>query len=84
LSAQASGVQYTLDSKQYVELVGTLPAGSVIQIDHEARTVRVNNMLRPALLDYVHSRWFELTPGQHSITVSAPGAVSITWRDTWL
>ena len=84
LGAQVSGVRYTLDGKQYVELVGALPAGSVVQIDHAARTVRVNNQLRPALLDYVHSRWFELTPGEHTITANAPGAASITWRDTWL
>jgi phage-related protein len=73
-----------LDGEKYVELVGTLSAGSVIQIDHAARTVHVNNLLRPSLLDYAHSRWFELTPGEHTITVSAPGAASIAWRDTWL
>ena len=84
LAAQVSGVRYILDGKQYVELVGTLPVGSVIQIDHASRTVRVNNQLRPALLDYVHSRWFELSPGEHTITASVPGAASVTWRDTWL
>jgi predicted phage tail component-like protein len=84
LAAQASGVRYTLDNGQYVELVGTLPTGSVIQIDHAARTVRVSNLLRPALLDYVHSRWFELSPGEHTITASVPGVATVTWRDTWL
>lgn len=84
LTESVSRVRYTLDGERYVELVGSLPAGSVIQIDHAARTVRVNNLLRPALLDYVHSRWFEMQPGEHTITASAPGAAIITWRDTWL
>ena len=84
LSAQASGVRYTLNGDRYIELVGTLPAGSVVQLDHAARTVRVNNLLRPALLDYVHSRWFELSPGEHTIIASVPGSAAIAWRDTWL
>ena len=84
LSAQASGSRYTLDSERYVELFGTLPAGSVIEIDHASRTVRVNNLLRPAVLDYVNSRWFELSPGVHTVIASASGMASITWRNTWL
>ena len=84
LSAPVSGVRYTLNSNQYVELVGALPAGSVIQVDHGSRTVRVNNLLRPGLLDYVHSRWFELSPGEHIITTDAPGEAIVSWRDAWL
>ena len=84
LATSVASVRYTLDGDKHIELVGTLPAGSVIQIDHAARTVKVNNLLRPALLDYVHSRWFELAPGPHIVIPNAPGYATITWRDTWL
>ena len=84
LATKVSDVRYTLDNERYIELAGTLPAGSVVQVDHASRTIRVNNLLRPELLDYVHSRWFELFPGKHIITASEPGMSSVTWRDTWL
>lgn len=38
LSAQVSGLRYTMDGQKYVELVGNIPAGSVVEIDHAART----------------------------------------------
>lgn len=84
LTAQANGLRFTLDGKKYVELVGTIPAGSVVEIDHGAHTVRVNNQLRPGLLNYIDSRWFELQPGQHTITGTATGEAEILWQDTWL
>lgn len=84
LSAQADSLRFTLDGEKYVELVGAIPAGSVMEIDHGARTVKVNGLLRPALLDYVNSRWFELKPGLHTIIGTAAGETTIRWRNAWL
>ena len=84
LATEAKGLRYTLDGKQYVELVGTIAAGSTVEIDHAARVARVNNLVRHDLLDYVHSRWFELEAGQHTIISSAAGPATIRWRDAWL
>ena len=84
MNAEAQNPRYTLDGKQYVELVGTFPAGSRVEIDHAARVVRVNNLVRHDLLDYVHSRWFELEAGRHTIVSSATGDATIRWYSAWL
>ena len=84
LAAQAQGLRYTLDGGQYVELVGTIPAGCTVEVDLGARTVRMNNLLRPDLLDFVNSRWFELAPGAHTIISSTAGDAAIRWHNAWL
>lgn len=72
-----------------IRLTGEVEAGTYMEIDVNARTVRLEDgTLRNNLFDFANSTWFELSPGSHTIQMfasnfDAAAHVEVRWRNAY-
>ena len=74
------------DSGQYVEMSGTVPAGSVLLVSSADKSIILNGSPRQSWLTLT-SRWWELASGSNTIrfrAASGTGSATISWRDAWI
>ena len=69
-----------LQSKRYVRLVGTYLPNSRIEIDHQRKSITLNGRSDLGKLDYVNSRFFEISRGRNEFTVSN-GTLTTQYRE---
>lgn len=73
---------WTLDAGQAIYLLGTIAAGD-LDIDLERRRVDLDGTPIMGQVSMT-SRFFELTPGTHTVAGSAGAAGTVTWYERWL
>lgn len=73
-----------------LRLIYTLASGETLIVDGRDRSIKLNGVVdRYSALDFANSEWWTLQPGANDVRLlstaySAPAALAISWRDTWL
>lgn len=83
-TASATDFKVQLGDK-YVRVIRNFVVGDQLVIDSRTRKIIYNNLVNMPLLD-LRSRWFELLPGQNTMSVSPTNKanVSVTFQERWL
>ncbi len=66
-----------------VSITTSVPGGQQLVVNFRARTVLLNGVNR---YDLVAStpQWFDIAPGNNTITYSGGGTPSLSWNDSWI
>lgn len=66
-----------------VTISTSVPAAQLLVVDFKARTILLNGVNR---YDLVAStpQWFDIAPGNNTITYSGGGTIALTWNDSWI
>lgn len=73
-----------------IRIIGSLSSSEYLLIDSRDHTIKLNGSIdRYDLLDFANSEWWELQSGANDVRLlsaaySAPAALTIYWRDSWL
>lgn len=73
-----------VESGQFILIGDTFKAGDVIEVDHNAASIRVNGVYRMKALN-MKSRFFRLRKGTNTFTVKPQGGAEmvIEWKERW-
>lgn len=66
-----------------VTVTTSVPGGQTLVIDFKARTVLLNGVNRYDLVAAT-PQWFDIAPGNNTITYSGGGTPSLSWNDSWI
>lgn len=82
---EQTGLVWKLDGETFLSLVGTLAAGTVVQMDTKAGSLTVGGNHAESMIDYTASRWRPgFTPGVHQLTSSDGGQMEASWHNEWM
>lgn len=66
-----------------VTVTTAIPGGQQLVIDFKARAVLLNGVNRYDLVTGI-PQWFDIAPGNNTITYSGGGTPSLSWNDSWI
>ena len=76
---------FTLTNQQgkAIKIIWNFVQNDLLVIDAAARKITINGLLKMTALD-LSSNWFNLLPGENTITATGPANTTITFRPRWL
>lgn len=66
-----------------VQITTSVPSGQSLVVDFKARSVLLNGVNRYDLVAAT-PQWFDIAPGNNTITYSGGGTPSLAWNDSWI
>ncbi len=66
-----------------ITVTTAIPAAQLLVIDFRARTILLNGVNRYDLVTGT-PQWFDIAPGNNTITYSGGGTPSLSWFDSWI
>lgn len=67
-----------------ISLTLTMAGGEELIIDFDKRTIELDGVNRYETLNLPTSEWWDLEPGNNTITYSGGGVLTLDWRSAWI
>lgn len=83
-AASTTGLQLTLDGKQFLAIQGEIPAGTEVQVDMSTGALLIGGEHEEKRVIYTDSNWRPgFVPGRHILSSSAESEIEARWYNRW-